>query len=212
MEASPKPPPVPVPSPVANWDAWESEASAAAAGRLLSMSSDARLAEAHKMREQLGREWRAHGIRPALEDIAVRAVARALRDLPGQWTGNIALRSLVGDTDSTRVLEAAASRPFRDAVLAMQQSGPGPGDCVVTSHLSDGVETAVPRLRAGNVIAVALGAERNVAAWDGDRLAPTPFATLTIAYDPAALADTAAARFLSRVRDLIEAPYALLAD
>ena len=142
----------------------------------------------------------------------MRAVARALRDLPGQWTGNVALRTLTDGAEFTRVLPAAATRPFRDAVLAMQAAGPGESDCVVTSYVGDGVECATPRLRSEAVMAVAMGAERQAPAWQGDHWAPSSVATISIAYDAAALADGAAGRFIGRVRELVESPYALLAD
>jgi pyruvate/2-oxoglutarate dehydrogenase complex dihydrolipoamide acyltransferase (E2) component len=217
LKSEPAPrPAAPTPSaeaPQYAWAAWEADTQASAANaRVLGMSVTAALGEAHKMREQLGREWRVQRIRPSTEDIVVRAVARAFRDLPGQWSGSVALRTLTDGAEFTRVLPGAASRPFRDAVLAMQAAGPGSSDCVVTSHAGDGVESATPRLRGECVLAVALGAERQAPSWEGDRWAPSTVATISISYDSAALADGVAGRFIARVRELVESPYALLAD
>jgi pyruvate dehydrogenase E2 component (dihydrolipoamide acetyltransferase) len=197
------------------WDAGEDAAAPVApAAAALTMSATVALTEAHKMCEQLAREWRAAEIRPAADDIVLRAVARALRDLPAlAHEAPLALRTLHDGEDAIRVLANAATRPFRDAVATLASGGDtGAPIAVLTSCAADGIEAATPRLDGGHPLALALGAERQAPTWNGEHWLPGPVSTLTIAYDPAAIADAEAARFLARVRDLVESPYALLAD
>jgi pyruvate/2-oxoglutarate dehydrogenase complex dihydrolipoamide acyltransferase (E2) component len=85
-------------------------------------------------------------------------------------------------------------------------------DCTVTSFATQGVEEASPASEDGQFLALALGCDRVEPLWDGERFLPQAVATLTLAWDPAALGEGAAARFLARVHELVESPYALLAD
>ena len=108
-------------------------------------------------------------------------------------------------------LHGAAYRPFRDAVNALPEGEPAHIGCIVTSYLDTAIESATPRLLQGHRIAVALGAERQVPGWTGD-FVPTPVSVLSIAFEPASIADAEAGRFIARIRELMESPYALLAD
>ena len=204
-----------------DWTSWDASRDAptpavppVVAAAALTMSVTVALTEAHKMCKQLAHEWRAAAILPSNTDIAFRAVARALCGLPGAaHEAPVALRTLNDGEDFTSVLVNAAHRPFRDAVVTLASGGDGIAPfAVLTSCATDGIEAATPRLDPGYSLALALGAERQAPAWNGEHWIPAPVATLTIAYDPAVIADADAARFLARVRDLVESPYALLAD
>jgi pyruvate/2-oxoglutarate dehydrogenase complex dihydrolipoamide acyltransferase (E2) component len=175
------------------------------------MSTTVTLSEALKMRDQLTREWRTQGLRPTLEDIALRAVARALAELPGDLEGTVSLSQVVDGVAEVRALPGAAFRPFRDAVNALPDGEAAPVGCIVTSYLDTAIEVATPRLLQGHRIAVALGAERQQPAWTGD-FVPTPVSMISIAFEAATIGDAEAATFIARVRELMESPYALLAD
>ena len=190
---------------------------AAASASVLFIRVTADLAECHKMCEQLAKEWDAAGIVPRIDDIVVRALARALRELPAfDYTGTIALRSLTPEAGTFRVLDHAGSRPFRDAVAALAgqsaEDAASDCDCVVTSFTALGIEDATPRLDRGRPFALAIGATRKVVTLVGDRLLQRPVASLVVAYDAAIIEDCPAARLVARVRELIESPYALLAE
>jgi len=175
------------------------------------------LSETCKMRGQLAREWKAAGVAPSTDDIVLRAVARSLRELPAfDATRNLALRAFTPEAETFRVLARAAERPFREAVAALAdppdpETEPG-YDCVVTSFAALGIEDATPRLEPGRPFALAVGAEHEVVAIVGDRAVARIAASIVLAYDATIVDDGTAARLLARVRGLIEAPYALLAD
>jgi len=189
----------------------------AAAAQTLFIRVTVDLGESHKMRDQLALEWRAQGMAPSTEDILLRAVARALRELPQfDVTHNVALRSFTPEAETFRVLAHAAERPFRDAVLALNDPSDATAeadyDCVVTSFAALGIEDATPRLEAARPLALVIGAEREIVAIQGDHAAARVAASMVLAYDAAMVDDGTAARLLARIRGLIEAPYALLAD
>ncbi|MCK9518792.1 MAG: 2-oxo acid dehydrogenase subunit E2 [Dehalococcoidia bacterium] len=167
--------------------------------------------EVRKMRAQLAREW--HPVEPHDEDVFVRAVGRVLMeaDLPD----SVAL--VVPEREGLRstVLAGGSSTPFRAAVEALAEGWDAPFESPhafdIVSFAEWGIDEGVPELRDGRPLAVAVGAVREWAVVDGDQAVPTPMATLTLAYDPAAVTAGQAAWFLARVRELLEAPYALLA-
>ncbi len=218
FEALPDSEPERADPPHKDWRDWEpsvAEEPLAAPAEVLSLRVEVSLAEAAKMRESLTREWRSSGVRPTTEDIVVRAAARAFRDQPLTQTDRVALRTVDEDGNTTRILANAATRMFKDAVGALEfASGDDAGQiqCTVTSFAAVGIDEAMPQLAPGDPLALALGAERRGPCWDGERFVPVPVVTLSLAYDPALIADSDAARFLARVRDLVESPYALLAD
>ncbi len=190
---------------------------AAACVDVLFIRVTADLSECHKMCDQLAKEWGVAGIVPRIEDIVVRALARALRELPAfDCAGTIAVRSLTPEAEAFRVLHNAGSRPFRDAVAALAghsaEDAASDYDCVVTSFTALGIEDATPRLDRGRPFALALGATRKVVTLVGDRPLQRRVASLVVAYDAATIEDCTAARFVARVRELVESPYALLAE
>jgi len=188
-----------------------------ASASVLFIRVTADLSECHKMCDQLAKEWGVAGIVPRIEDIVVRALARALRELPAfDCAGTIAVRSLTPEAEAFRVLHNAGSRPFRDAVAALAghsaEDAASDYDCVVTSFTALGIEDATPRLDRGRPFALAIGATRKVVTLVGDRPLQRRVASLVVAYDAAIIEDCTAARLVARVRELVESPYALLAE
>jgi len=177
----------------------------------------ANVSEVGKMRAQLAREWRSAGLQPADEDVVVRAVARALRESPAfsELDDSIGVCSLEEERTVLRVVHNAATRQFRDAVAAIAREDTVSGDddqpcsCTVTSLAEFALDEGTPHLRPGQSIALTMGAVRPTAIFNGNRFDQAPFVTLTLAYD-AALPEGVAVRLLARIRDLVEAPYALL--
>lgn len=155
--------------------------------------------------EQLAREWHAEGLGPTTEDLAIRAIARALREIGG-FEGHIELLTLNPGAAPATIAHAANLR-FRDAVSDRVASvaNPDEAECTLTSFAAAGIDEATPRLARGRPFAFTMGAERTVPG--GERTV-----TVAMAYDGSMVSDPVAARVLSRVRNLIEAPCALLAD
>jgi pyruvate/2-oxoglutarate dehydrogenase complex dihydrolipoamide acyltransferase (E2) component len=203
--------------PEQDWQQWSDDAvrardEQAARAAALTMRVTLALGEAQKMRESLAREWRASGVKPSTEDVVLRAAARAFRELPFVQTGAAMLRSFENRAENACVLSNAASRPFRDAVESMALDDGSEADFVLTAYGEVGIEEATPSLEAGQVLVLALGCERVEPLWDGERFLPAVSAALTLAYEPGELGDALAARFLARLHELVESPYALLAD
>ncbi|MCC7365891.1 MAG: 2-oxo acid dehydrogenase subunit E2 [Dehalococcoidia bacterium] len=187
-------------------------APAAATPGALHMRVTVDLREVRKMRSQLAREW--HGNGPADEDVVVRALGRALEELRMDVPGRaVAVVVPARDGDLREVVRDASRRPFRDAVDARAAAGDSDDDPVATvvSFAAAGVEDGVPEIPAGNPFVLALGAAREWALFEGDRVVPVPVASLTLAYDPRHFPAGEAAWLAGRVRELLEAPYALLA-
>ena len=201
-----------------DWDEWSEDAiERARDGRrppaALTMQLSVTLGEAKKMRESLTREWRATAVRPSTEDVVLRAAARAFRELPFVQTGSVALRVLAEGTETLRLVSEAASRPFRDAVeWRAEDESESTADFVLTSYAAVGIEQASPALDEQDFLALALGCERTEARWDGERFVAEVRATVGLTYDPVQISDGMAARFMGRMRDLVESPYVLLAD
>ena len=153
---------------------------------------------------------------PQDEDIAVRALARAIAGCPGLdgFSDGIGLVILDPEGESVAVLSGAAHGAFREQVkaLAAARKDPvaGPCACTITSFAGFGIEEGTPPLPDGHALALAIGDVRAIT--EGDEPVPTPYATLTLAYTPELISISQAATVLARVKELLEAPYALLAD
>ncbi len=174
----------------------------------LSMRVTVDLVETHKLRAQLGREWRDADLSPTNADVVVRAVGRAAIEFGGD--GSVALRTFDGEQARAVMLRDAGLVPFRQAVLELRKNEPGPIDAACIVSLFEDVDEAEPPLEPGSSFALAIGGERSAVRWDGERAGPGAELTLTLRCDPALVEPFEAARFLARVRELVEAPYALL--
>lgn len=179
---------------------------------------DAVVAEANKLCAQLRREWAASGLAPSVEDVVLRAVAHAMAESPllAHFGDSVALSAPGAGEEQRTVLTVAAVRPFREAVAERAGVAHPPASdasCAATviSFASLGISDASPGTLPGEPVALAIGAPRTVAAFEGGRAIPAVVITLTLAYDPAWVTVAVAAGLLARVRELVEAPYALLA-
>ena len=185
---------------------------AEAQAQALTLRATVSLFECRKLCEQLAREWRAPNLIPTVEDVVLRATARAFREAWGA-EARVGLRRIDGGSEQMALAPGAGGQSFREAVAALAGSGreDTEADLVVTSFLSSGIDQADPRLDDG-FFALTIGGERMVLAPDGNPAVHGPAATLSLAYAPESVPDGVAATLLSRIRELVEAPYPLLTD
>ena len=178
----------------------------------LTLRASVSLVECTKLRAQLAIEWRSMGLVPTVDDVVLRAAARAFREVWGS-EARVGLRRIDGGSEQIALAPDADAPSFRDAVagLAGSPREDGGADLVVTSFLGTGVGQADPRLDSG-YFALTIGAEQNSVALGQFGAVDNPVMTLSLAYAPDSVPDNVAAALLSRVRELVEAPYALLAD
>jgi pyruvate/2-oxoglutarate dehydrogenase complex dihydrolipoamide acyltransferase (E2) component len=184
----------------------------------LSMRITVAFREARKMREQLQHEWRNTGIVPTDEDIIVRSFARAAMEQADLAAGGDSIGVVFVEEGGERVavLDEAAHGSFRERVQAFKvrrEAGEG-GFCAltITSFAAFGIDEGTPPLPEGHPAALGVGAVRPAFEHNGDELVPAPTLVLTLAYAPDRISVAGAAALLARVRELLEAPYALLAD
>lgn len=179
---------------------------------------DANLAEVNKLCAQLAREWAASSLAPSVEDVVLRAVARAIAENPllAHFGDTVALSVPRTGDEQRAVLAAAASRPFREAVAERAGAARPPTSdaacaATVTSFAPLGISDASPGTLPGEPVALVMGTPRTVAVFEGGRAVPAVVIALSLAYDPAWVTAAVAAGLLARIRELVEAPYALLA-
>ncbi len=181
----------------------QSEFSSAPSVASLTLRATVSLSECAKLRAQLSHEWRTSSLVPTVEDVVVRAAARAFREVWGA-EARIGLRRIDGSSEQIALVPISHGQSFRAAVEALAASPrrDSAADLVVTSFLATAVQQADPRLDAA-LFALTLGAERE--ALNGTAT------MLSLAYAPESVPDGVAAALLCRIRELVEAPYALLA-
>jgi pyruvate/2-oxoglutarate dehydrogenase complex dihydrolipoamide acyltransferase (E2) component len=194
---------------------WQSAITYVVAAPLVVRGS-VRLTELRKMCEQLSREWRDSGIVPRNEDLVLRAAARAALGNPAVAGigDDAALVTPAPGEDHVAVLRGAGRGALREQVsrlTAAANRDEQPAFAFTVSTFADfGIDEAVPVLPDGHVFAFAMGATRPGNAMEDG--IPAPVMTLTLAYSPDRMSQGDAAALFARVRELIEAPYALLAD
>ncbi|MBI5949585.1 MAG: 2-oxo acid dehydrogenase subunit E2 [Chloroflexi bacterium] len=184
----------------------------------LTMRVTVTLGDALKLRERLAHEWAPAGVIPTTEDIAVRALACALAGQPAleEHARSVGLRALDPDGVTVQVFAAASDGELRDVVEARAAVPPWPATdahcgATLTSLFDFGIDDSVPALAPGNALAVSLGAPRRVSTFRPDGIELVTVSTVTLAYDPGAVPEGAAAAFLASLRDLLESPETLLA-
>ena len=194
---------------------WMPDGRSSAGPVTLTLKVVVRMTEARKMREQLGREWRTAGVNPSDDDILIRALARASMedDVLRARGDSIGLVLAEATEERVAILDGASRGPFRERVealtLARVTEREGGCSATVTSFGHFGLDEGTPPLPEGHPFALGAGAIR-VIFEAGD--IPAPMMTLVLAYTPELIAVGRAARLLARVRELLEAPYALFAD
>ncbi len=180
----------------------------------LVMETSVQLQAAVQTCTTLGRSWGA-GFEPTVADITIRALARVLLREPAlkQLATGIAVLDLGADQGFGCVLESPAIRPFKDTVgelAAMEGSALDEIDISVTDFGLLSIERATPRLAPGQWMALALGARTFGPVQSGESVDWRPTASICLAYDGQRVSDGAAARLLSRLRSLMEAPEDLI--
>lgn len=174
------------------------------------MRTTVSLAEAQKMCGQLTREWEAAHLTCTLEDVLARAIARTLdAELLGSEVDGRKLRVVAQDLHTSRSadLREPGTRIFKELVaerLASTETDAIRNWPRLATYAGTGVEDAQPRLEDGDIAGFTLGDPRETE--------KGPVATFALSYAEEVVSEAQAANFLARVRELIEAPYALLAE
>ena len=191
------------PAPTTREERFASISEAAAAdSRLLSMEVGVPVAEAHRAVRVLAREWNDPGAEPIIEDLVLRALARAVEEC-GLASGPAGLTLVRASSDESVALAEVSRRDFREAVRARASGGDRAfDDCewVLTSVRELGIRAAQPVLTAGHVLAATLSGVDQAGSIG-----------VTISYESSRIGVGDAARLLARVRMLLEEPYGLLA-
>ncbi len=173
----------------------------AATAQVLTVTVSVDLAEAERMRAAFEREWRAFGNAPLLEDVVFRAIAMAIEE--SAFAGKTgAMLVATKESDLAFAVREPVSCTFREAVAARVGNGGEAFESaswLLVSLAALGVSSATSRLDAGRAMSFALGS--------GDA---TRLASLTMTYDSSRWSEGSAARLLSRVRDILDVPYAML--
>lgn len=172
---------------------------AVAGSEVLSACARVNWTRAREAVAALTEEWSPFGPRPAVEDLAVRAIARALAE-QGVDAGPAGLVVVEPGADRSYAVEEPLAADFRQAVRA-RSAGDGSferADWLAVSLMELGIERVEPRLGGGK-LAFGLGAD---AQGEG---------TITMRFDSTLLGEGDAGRVLARVRTLVENPYRLWA-
>jgi pyruvate/2-oxoglutarate dehydrogenase complex dihydrolipoamide acyltransferase (E2) component len=166
-------------------------------GEVLSAHVGVSWVRAREAVEALADEWHPFGPRPLVEDLAVRAIARALAEA-GIDPGPAGLVVVEPEADRSTAIEEPLEDEFRRMVQG-RADGRGSFECaqwVVVSSMPVGVERIEPRL-AGGQVAFGLGS------------GPEGEGTVTMRYDSTTFGEGDAGRVLARVRSLVENPFRL---
>lgn len=172
---------------------------AAASAEVLSACARVNWSRAREAVAALAEEWAPFGPKPMVEDVAVRAIARALAE-HGVDAGPAGLVVVEPGSDCSYAVEEPLASEFRQVI-----QGRAAGDAsferagwMVVSLMQLGIERIEPRL-AGGRLAFGLGADAN-----GE-------GTITMRFESTMLGEGDAGRVLARVRTLVENPYRLWA-
>lgn len=188
--------------------------SSVASAHPLQMETSVQLEAAVQTCTRLAKAWGA-GFEPTVADIAIRSLARALKREPAlqDLAGGIAVLDLGAEQGVGSLLESPGERPFKDIVgelAAMDGALLEEIDVSVTDYGLLSIERATPRLAPGQWLAISLGARTFGASPNGEMVSWRPVANICLAYDGQLVSDGAAARLLSRLRTLMEAPEELI--
>ncbi len=176
-------------------------AAASTGAQVLTVEAEVELSEAGKLVTTCLAEWPADHAAARIEDVVFRAVALAIREAR-VLTNAGALVITENESDTASAFAKPGSKTFREAVDVRSNGGDAAvdeADWILTSLLGLGVRSAVPGLAQGRTLAFVLGGLH-----DGS------LATMTMAYGSAQWSEGSAARLLTRIRELIESPYAML--
>lgn len=201
----------------------------------LTMAMEVSMDEAIKLRTALVDEWAPDGIRPGYTDLIIKAAAKALRRhprlnatvtdrgielLPNVHVGiAVALDDglvvpVIRDADALPLREIAAqssrlAAAAREAKLGLDEMAGGTFS--VTALGMAGIDFFTPVINPPNVAILGVGRIHDAVRWEMDRPVRCQQMTLSLTIDHRAVDGAPAAAFLGLVRDLLEAPYRLLA-
>jgi pyruvate dehydrogenase E2 component (dihydrolipoamide acetyltransferase) len=205
----------------------------------LTLTTDVDMADAAKLREEVGAELeRRGGVRPAFTDLVVRAAALALRDHPrlnARWAdGGVRLLPdihigvavalddglvvpVIRHADrATLAQTSAALRDLSDRARALKLT-PGEmdgGTFTVTNLGMYDVDAFTPILNPPEAAILGVGRvhRRPVAAGQAgqERVEIRPVMALSLTFDHRVVDGAPAAQFLQRVKHVLEHPYLLL--
>lgn len=200
----------------------------------LTMAMQVNADELTRLRSALVEEWAADGVRPGYTDLAIKAVAKALRRHP-RLNATITERGIelldevhVGmavaldeglvvpvirnaDTLPLRELAAESSRlaaAAREGKLGLDEMAGG--SFSVTALGMAGVDFFTPVINPPNVAILGVGRIHDAVRWEADRPVRSSEMTLSLTIDHRAVDGAPGAAFLATVRELLESPYRLL--
>jgi pyruvate dehydrogenase E2 component (dihydrolipoamide acetyltransferase) len=202
----------------------------------LTVTTQADVTEAVRLRERLVEEWHTEGIRPTYTDFVLRAVATTLPEHPrvnATLEGdNIRLFSeanvglavsldeglivpVIHGADRLSLKEIArrsaelAEKARAGTLTVDEVSG---GTFTVTSLGPYGVDTFTPVVNPPQAAILGVGRIKEVAGFEGDQVVRRQAVDLSLSFDHRLLDGAPAAEFLGRVRQLLEEPHLLVQD
>ena len=201
----------------------------------LTMAMEVAADELVRLRAALVEEWAPEGVRPGYTDLVIKAVAKALRRHPRlnatitdrgiELLGEVHVGMAVALDDGLvvpvirhadilplRNLASESSRlatAAREGKLGLDEMAGGTFS--VTALGMAGVDFFTPVINPPNVAILGVGRIHDAVRWDGDRPLRASQMTLSLTIDHRAVDGAPGAAFLASVRDLLEAPYRLLA-
>lgn len=201
----------------------------------LTMGMEVTVDELVRLRSALVAEWAPDGIRPGYTDLVIKAVAMALRRHPRlnatvtergiellgdihigmavaldeglvvpviRNAGSLTLREVA--SESSRLATAA-----RNGTLGLDEMAGGTFS--VTALGMGGIDFFTPVINPPNVAILGVGRIHEAVRWEADRPVRCERMTLSLTIDHRAVDGAPGAAFLASVRDILEAPYRLLA-
>jgi len=187
---------------------------APAGPRVLTLGARISFAEARKLTAQLRKEWRVRSLAPDDIDVVARAFSVAIQEAAPAVPGTAPVLPIsVVNGPSVRV-PFGTQASFRDAVEARcRATHPRDEDAPVEvlSFAEAGIDEPCAGLRAGVVMSLAAGAVHPWPHTGGVRPVFGPHISLVLAFDGTVVPVEAAAAVFTRLRELVESPYALLA-
>lgn len=201
----------------------------------LTLTTEADMGEAVRLREEIGPELeRRDGVRPTYTDLVVRAAALALRDHPAvnaRWEGEgvrrleeihvgvaVALDEglvvpVVRHADRATLAQISATvRDLSERARAMrlradEMQG---GTFTVTNLGMFEIDAFTPILNPPEAAILGVGRLRRTPVAAGDRVEIRPTMVLSLTFDHRVVDGAPAARFLQRLKHILEHPYLLL--
>jgi len=201
----------------------------------LTLGMDVDMTDAARLRRQLVDEWAAEGVKVTYTDLVGRAAIKALAQHPGLNASvesdavalhvgvNLGFAVAVPAGLLVPVIPAADQLGLRDLSAEAARLA---GSCrdgtigfdrlegatfTVTALGANGIDFFTPVINPPNVAILGIGRVHDGVGWEGERPVRRQVMTLSLTIDHRAVDGAPGAAFLGTVRDLLEAPYRLLA-